>query len=85
MPIASVATEIVDVAGLVEPTWALRVRGAERAEHHRRTAALAADELGDGIDLVGREGDDGRALRQAGDLLRAGIEELRQARPLDDG
>ena len=61
------------------------MRGRQRAEHDGGAAALAADQLGDRIDLVGREGDDGRALRQAGDLLRAGIEELRQARPLDDG
>ncbi len=55
----------VDVARLVERD--LRVAGSrrQRAEHHGRAAALASDELGDGIDLVGGEGDDGRALRAA--------------------
>jgi hypothetical protein len=62
--------EIVDIAGLKISTCALRVRG-QRAEHHSRTAALAADQLGDGVDLVGREGDDGGASRQAGELLRS--------------
>jgi methionine aminopeptidase len=77
--------QVVDVAGLVERD--LRVAGAraERPEHDRRAAALAADQLGDGVDLVGREGDDGRAARQARQLLRTGIGEMRQARPGDDG
>ena len=52
--------------------------------HDGRAAALAADQLGDGVDLFGGEGDDGRAARQAGDLLRTGIGELRQARARDD-
>jgi hypothetical protein len=77
--------QIFDVALLVE--FHLRVAGAraERAEHDGGAAALAADQLGDRIDLVGGKGDDGGALRQAGDLLLAGIEQVRQARPLDDG
>jgi hypothetical protein len=77
--------QIFDVALLVE--FHLRIAGAraERAEHDGGTAALAADQLGDRIDLVGGKGDDGGALRQAGDLLLAGIEQVRQARPLDDG
>ena len=33
--------------------------GAQGAHDHRRPAALAADQLGDGVDLLGREGDDG--------------------------
>ena len=81
---ASVATRKSTSPDWKISTWALRVRGRERAEHHRRAAALAADQLGDGVDLVGREGDDGRAARQAGDLLRAGIGEHRHARPGDD-
>jgi hypothetical protein len=53
--------EVVDIARLVERH--LRVAGA-RATARRappRAAALAADQFGDGVDLVGREGDDGRA------------------------
>ena len=75
---------VVDFAGLIERD--LRVAGArrQRAEHHRRTAALAANELGDGVDLVGREGDDGRAARQPRDFLLAGKTELRQPRPAHD-
>ncbi len=76
--------EIFDIALLVERD--LRIAGTrrKRAQYHRRPAALAADKFGDGIDLVGREGDDGRALRQAGDLLGAGIEQLGKPRALDD-
>ena len=60
------------------------MRGAERAENDRGPAALAADQLGDRIDLVCREGDDRRPLGQTGDLLSTGIGELRKAGPLDD-
>src|SRR5439155_15067452 len=60
----------------------LRIAGARRqgAQYDGGTTALAADELADGIDHLGREGDDGRAPRQAGELLLAGISELREAR-----
>ena len=77
--------EVVDVAGLVERH--LRVAGArgERAEHDGGAAALAADQLGDRVDLVGREGDDRRAAWQARQLLLAGIGKVRQARPRHDG
>ncbi len=79
MPIASVATR-----KSTSPDWNsfdLRVAGArtERAHDHRRAAALAADELGDGVDRVGREGDDRAAPGQAGQLLRPGVGQLRQA------
>ena len=54
--------EEVDVAGLEQLDLLVAGARAKRAEHHRGAAALAADQLGDRIDLVGREGDDGRAL-----------------------
>ena len=56
----------IDLAGLVERHLGVAGAGAERAHHHRRAAALAADQLGDGVDLVGGEGDDRAAPRQAG-------------------
>ncbi len=76
--------QVVDVTRLVN--LHLRVAGArrQRSQHDGGAAALAADELGDGIDLVGREGDDGRAPRQAGDLLFAGEQEVGEARAGDD-
>ena len=46
---------------------------------------LAADQFGDGVDLVGRERDDGGAPRLPRDLAVAGEFELRQPRPRDDG
>ena len=69
----------IDLAGLEQGD--LRVAGAraERAHHHRRAAALAADQLGDGVDRIGREGDDGAAPGQAGQLLRPVVGELGQA------
>ena len=75
--------EIVDVAGLVERHLRVARARAERAEHHRRAAALAADQFGDGVDLVGGEGDDRAALRQPRQFLLAGIGEVRQPRPGD--
>ena len=57
--------QIIDVARLIERD--LRIAGArrQRAEHHRGAAALAADQFGDGVDFLGREGDDGRARAAA--------------------
>ena len=40
---------------------------------------MATHQLGDRVDGVGGEGDDGAARRQAGELLRAGVSELREA------
>ena len=48
----------VDVARLVERHLRVARARAERAQHDGRAAALAADQLGDGVDLGGREGDD---------------------------
>ena len=76
--------EIFDVAGLVERDLRVARARGQRAEHHRRAAALAADQLGDRIDLLGRERDDGGAARQPRDLLLAREGELRQPRPGQD-
>ncbi len=76
--------EIVDLARLVERDLGIARARRQRAEHHRGSAQLAADQLGDGIDLGRRERDDGRALRQPGDLLLSGIGDLRQARARDE-
>ena len=46
---------------------------AQAAHDHGGPAPLAADQLGDGVDLLGREGDDGAAPGQAGQLLGPGI------------
>ena len=75
--------EIVDIAGLVERHLGIAGARRERAEHDRRAAALPADQFGDRVDLVGGEGDDGRASRQARQLLLSGIGEVRQPRPGD--
>ena len=57
--------EEIDVAGLIERDLGVARARAERAQHHRRAAALTADQLGDGVDLAGREGDDRGARRAA--------------------
>ena len=59
----------IDLAGLEQSDLGVAGARTERAHHHRRAAALAADELGDGVDRLGGEGDDGAAPRQAGQLL----------------
>ena len=76
--------QIIDVARLIERHLRIARARAERAEHDGSAAALTADQFGDGIDLLGREGDDGGAPRQPGDLLLAGKGELREPRPADD-
>ena len=67
--------EEVDVAILVHVDLGIARAGAERAHNHGRPAAFAPDQFGDGIDLRGREGDDGAARRLARDLLAARIGE----------
>ena len=79
MPIASVATRKSTSPDWKSSTCALRVRGLKRPHHHRRAAAMAADQFGDGVDRVGGEGDDGAPPRQAGELLRAVVAQRRQA------
>jgi hypothetical protein len=84
MPIASVATRIIDVAGLEHLDLGVARARAERAQHHGGAAALAADQFGDGIDLVAEKATIGRAPRQAGDLRSPANEQHRHARPRDD-
>ena len=63
--------QIVDIAGLIERDLGIAGARRQRAQHDRRAAALPADQLGDGVNLLGRERDDGGAARQPGDLLLA--------------
>ena len=76
--------EIVDVARLVERDLGVARARGQRAEHDGGAADLAPHQLGDGVDLGRREGDDRRPLRQPRDLLLAGIGELREPRPRDE-
>src|SRR3546814_14940207 len=66
--------EIFDVPLLIKTDLGIAGARAERAENNGGSTALAADQFRDRIDLVRREGDDGRALRQARDLLLARLE-----------
>ncbi len=74
----------VDLALLEQGDLGVAGLGAERAHDHGRAAALATDQFGDGVDGLGRKGDDGRALGQAGQFFRAGIGQLGQAVAGDD-
>src|SRR5207302_7997237 len=76
--------EIIDVARLVERDLGVTGAWRQRAEHDGGAAALAPDQFGDRIDLVGRERDDRRAAGQAGDLLFARKRQRRQPRAADD-
>ena len=76
--------QVVDLAGLVHRDLGVAGARAERAQHHRGAAALAPHQLGDGVDLVGREGDDGAARGSRVSLLRAGVGQRREARPRDE-
>ena len=71
----------VDIAVLVEVDLGVARARAERAQHHGGAAPLAPHQLGDGINVVDREADNGRAARQARDLLVAGIGQSRQSGP----
>ena len=73
--------QVIHVARLVELDLGIAGAGGQCAQHHRCPAALPADQLGDRIDLLGREGDDGGPARQARNLLFAREGQLRQTRP----
>ena len=75
--------QIVDIARLVQRDLRVARARRQRAEHDRRAAALPADQLGNRVDFLGREGDDRRAARLAGNLLLAGEGELGETRPAD--
>ena len=76
--------EIFDVAGLVELDLRVSRARRQRTQDHGGAAALAADQLGDGIDLLGRERDHGGTAGKPRDLLLAGEGKLRQPRPGQD-
>ena len=77
--------EVVDVAVLEHRHLRIARARRQRAEHDGGAAMLAADQLGDGVDLVGGERHDRGAPRLARDLAVAGEFELRQPRPGDHG
>ena len=58
--------------------------GAQAAHDHGGPAPLATQQFGDGVDLLGREGDDGAAAGQAGQLLGPGVGQGGQALAGDD-
>ena len=70
--------DVVDIAGLEQLDLGVAGAGRQGAEDDGGAALLPAHQLGDRIDLLGREGDDRRARRQARDLLLAGEGELRE-------
>ena len=57
--------DVVDLALLEEFDLLVACFGAQRAHHHCRPAAMTPQHFGDGVDLVGREGDHRAALGQA--------------------
>ena len=76
--------EIIDLAALEHRHLGVAGGRRQRAHHHRRAAAEAAQHLGQRVDLLGGEGDDGGARRQARQLGAAGIAQGREARAADD-
>ncbi len=76
--------EIIDLAALEHGDLGVAGRGRQRAHHHRRTAAEPAQHLGQRVNLLGGEGDDGGARRKARQLDVAGVAQGRKARAADD-
>ena len=76
--------QIIDLAALEHRDLGVAGCGRQRAHHHRRAAAEAAQHFGERVDLLGREGDDGGARRQPRQLGAAGVAQGREARPADD-
>ena len=71
--------DVVDLTRLVERD--LRVAGPrrERAQDDGRAAALLSQPLGDFVDPLGGERDDGAALRQRAERRGAGVRQRREA------
>ena len=68
--------QVVDLAGLIERDLGVAGPRRQRTQHHRGAAALAADQFGDGVNLLGGKRHDGGAARQPRQLLLAGEREL---------
>ncbi|MNJ44801.1 hypothetical protein D3C77_398670 [compost metagenome] len=68
----------VDLARLEQLDLGVAGARAQGPHDHRRPAPLAAQQFGDGVDLLGREGDHGAAAGQAGQLLRPGVAQGRE-------
>ena len=84
MPIASVATKVVDLAALIEANLGVSSAWRERAEDHRRSAAKVAQARRDLVDLGDREADHRGPLRKTLDLARLLVAELREPPARDD-
>ena len=59
----------VHLTVLIELHLRIACARAERAHHNSRATAMTAQQFGDRVNFLGRERDDGRALRQLRDLL----------------
>ena len=71
--------EKIDLAGLEQLHLGVAGARGQRAHHHRRAAALATDQFGDGVDRLGGERDHRAAPRQTRELLRAIVDQLGKA------
>ena len=76
--------DVIDLAVLEQFDLAIARLRAQRAHHHRRPAAKASQHFGNGIDLLGAEGDDRASGRKARELARADMRQCRKTRPLAD-
>ena len=72
------------VAGLIERDLGIARARRQRSEHHGGAAALAADQLGEGVNFLRGERDDRRTGGQARDFFLARVRQLRQARTGDE-
>ncbi len=75
--------QIVDLARLIEGDLGVAGARAERAEHYGRPAPLAADQLGQRIDVLGGERHDRTPARQPRDLGGRRVGQRGKARPGD--
>ena len=74
----------IDFARLIERDLGVARAWRERPHHDGRATTLTPDQFRDGIDPVGRKGDDRRSARQSCQLLCACPGQLGEARPDDE-
>ena len=74
----------IDFARLIERHLRVARARAERAQDHGSSAALAPHRIGEAVNVLDRERDDGGTAGQARKLLRSGIGQVGETRPRDE-
>ena len=76
--------QVINLAILIKRHLCVAGAGAERAHHHRGTALLAAQQLGNGIYIINRKPNNCAAGLHPAYLFRTCVHQLRHALAADE-